>query len=131
MKNTTVSVVRLSVLFVLMAALALGLVSCKPEQNNEAVTFTVTVIGPDGTSTDHTVTSDAANLGDALLKEGIIEGNEDQYGLYITAVDGETADESKQQWWCVTKGGEQVNTSVSEAPIQDGDQYELTLKEGW
>ena len=51
--------------------------------------------------------------------------------MYILTVDGETADESKQQWWCITKGGEMVNTSVDTTPIQDGDQFELTLKEGY
>ena len=48
-----------------------------------------------------------------------------------TEADGETANESLQQWWCITKGGEQVNTSVDSTPIQDGDHFELTLKEGY
>ncbi len=39
--------------------------------------------------------------------------------------------ESKQQWWCITKGGEQVNTSADQTPIADGEQFELTLKEGY
>ena len=45
--------------------------------------------------------------------------------------DGEQADDSKQQWWCLTKGGEMVNTSADLTPIADGDRYELTLKEGY
>ena len=30
-----------------------------------------------------------------------------------------------------TKGGEQVNTSADQTPIADGEQFELTLKEGY
>ena len=42
-------------------------------------------------------------------------------------VDGVEADDSKSQWWCITKDGEQVNTGVDATPIEDGDHYELTL----
>ena len=131
MKNkTNVSIIRLSVLFVLMAALALCLASCGTEkQNSEAVTFTVTVVGPDGTSTEHTVTSDADNLGDALLKEGIIEGNEDQYGLYITAVDGITADfNTDGAYWALYIGEEYAMTGVSSTPIAEGDSLKLVYE---
>ena len=48
-----------------------------------------------------------------------------------TEADGETADESRQQWWCITKGGETVNTSADQTPIHDNDQFEITLKEGY
>ena len=44
---------------------------------------------------------------------------------------GETADASRQQWWCLTKGGESVNTSADQTPIADGDVFELTLTEGY
>ena len=53
------------------------------------------------------------------------------YGLFITTVDGETADDSKQQWWYITKGGEQVNSGADALPIADGDQFELTMMEGY
>ena len=58
-------------------------------------------------------------------------GESGEYGLFITTVDEETADDSKQQWWCITKGGEQVNTSADQTPVSDGDAFELTLKEGY
>ena len=38
---------------------------------------------------------------------------------------------TKQQWWCITKGGETVNTSAEQTPIADGDRFELTMKEGY
>jgi len=129
MKNKT-NLIRLSVLFVLMAALALCLASCgKTEQNTESVTFTLTVIGPDGTATEHTVTSDAVNLGDALLNEGIIEGRDDQYGLYITAVDGITADFDKDgAYWALYIGEEYAMTGISSTPIAEGDSFRLVYE---
>ena len=54
-----------------------------------------------------------------------------EYGLYVLTVDGETADESIQQWWCITKGGEEHFYGVDDTMIQDGEQYEFTLKTGW
>jgi len=46
-------------------------------------------------------------------------------------VKGRKADESKQEWWCITKGGESVSTGVDLINISDKDKYELTLMEGY
>lgn len=83
--------------------------------------------------TEHTFTyqTDAEYLADVLLENELAEGEMGPYGLFITTVDGETADESKQQWWCITKGGAQVNSGAEELPLADGDQFELTLTEGY
>ena len=70
-------------------------------------------------------------LGPALQSEGLIDGTQSEFGLYITTVDGYTADESAQEWWCLTKGGQSVNTGVDSTPIADGDAFELTLTTGW
>ena len=75
--------------------------------------------------------TDAAYLGELLEADGLISGEDGQFGLFITEVDGETADDQAQEWWCITKGGEMVNTSVDTTPIEDGDEFELTLKEGY
>lgn len=83
---------------------------------------------------DRTVTidTDQEYLGDALQQEGLIAGEESEYGLYITQVDGRTADESQQEWWCITRdGGQQVNTGADSTVIEDGDKFELTLQTGW
>ena len=42
-------------------------------------------------------------------------------------MDGETAQDSLRQWWCITKGGEKVDTGVDATPIADGDHFELTM----
>lgn len=94
-------------------------------------TVTVEVIHADGAVKDFTVKTDEAYLGGALEQEGIAQGQQSQYGLFITTVDGEAADDSLEQWWCVTKSGGRVYTGADTTPIADGDHFELTLKTGY
>ena len=56
---------------------------------------------------------------------------ESQYGLYVKTVNGVTADEAKEEWWCFTKDGEDVMTGVDSTPVADGDHFEITLKTGY
>ena len=93
--------------------------------------ITVKVIHGDSGEKEFTYTTDEEFLGAVLEAEGLAEGEEGPYGLFITTVDGEKAEESRQQWWCLTKGGETVNTSATQTPIEDGDVFELTLTEGY
>lgn len=94
-------------------------------------TITVTVVHTDKKEKEFTYQTDAAYLGKVLIKNELVEGEDGQYGMFITTVDKETADESKQQWWCITKAGEKVETSADQTPIKDGEKYELTLMEGY
>lgn len=102
----------------------------RPDTSAGSKTVTIEVAAPDYSNT-HKIKTDAEFLGDALKEEGIIEGEESQYGLFITSVDSIKADDSKQQWWCITKGGADVMTGADITPIADGDTFELTLKEGY
>ena len=100
-------------------------------------TITVSVfdtVGSTEASNTATITTDEEYLRGALEQEdsGIsISGSESEYALYVTTVDGVTADDSKQQWWYFTKGGEMLNTGVDSTPIADGDTFEITLTEGY
>jgi hypothetical protein len=91
----------------------------------------VEVIHKDGSSKSYPLNTDQAYLGAALVEGGVVEDNQGPYGLYILTADGETADESAQEWWKVTKSGEMVNTGADATPIADGDRYELTLTVGY
>lgn len=93
-------------------------------------TITVEIIYDD-VDRSVTIQTDQEYLRGALEQEGLIEGQESEYGIYITAVDGRVADEGAQEWWCITKGGEQVNTGADTTVIEDGDKFELTLMAGW
>lgn len=93
--------------------------------------ITISVVHSDSSKSTFSYDTDAEYLGEVLTEEGLAEGTEGPYGMFITTVDGETADDSKEQWWCITKGGEMVNTGADQTPIQDQDTFELTLKEGY
>lgn len=124
----------------LLAALALVVVAAglllvwrmtAPTGEAGRKTVTVQVIHSDGASRDFTLETEEACLGPALIAGGVVEDNQGPYGLYILTADGETAEESAQEWWKLTKGGEMVNTGVDATPIADGDAFELTLTVGY
>lgn len=126
---------KVIILIAVLVVLALGMFALyqnfMPKGEAGAKEITVTVVHGDQSEKEFTCQTDAAYLGDILTKEAIVEGEDGQYGLFITSADGEAADDSKQQWWCITKAGKEVNTSADQTPIEDGDQFELTLKEGY
>lgn len=114
------------------AAVLLGIWLCfRPTGTAGSKNLDIQVIGENGTGRDFQISTDAEFLGDALKEAELIEGEDGPYGLYIITVDGITADGSLQQWWCITKGGERVNTGADSTPIADGDQFEITLKTGY
>lgn len=93
--------------------------------------LTVTVIQADGAQEEFKFSTDAEFLRGALEEQHLVEGEESAYGLYVKTVNGVTADEAQQQWWCFTKGGAELTTGVDTTPVADGDCFEITLKTGW
>ena len=91
----------------------------------------ITVFHGDGSEKTFAWQTNAAYLAEALLENEIADGETGSFGLYITTVDGETADAGNQEWWCITKGGETVTCGAENLPIADGDRFELTLMEGF
>ena len=104
------------------------------EDSSEEVqekTIAFQVVHKDGSTQDFEIATTAGTLREALEAEGLIAGEESSYGLYVETVDGETADEGNQEWWCLTKGGEMWNYGVDDTQIQDGDAFEFTLTVGY
>lgn len=126
-KDTKKIIIGVVALLVVAAALFLVYRALAPKASAGAKEIMVTVVHGDTSSKEFKYQTEDEYLGEVLKSEKLITGEDGDYGMYITAADGETADESKQQWWCITKGGEQVNTSIDQTPIADGDTYELTL----
>ena len=123
-KKTLFAVAALAV----VAALMLGLwYFTRPETQVGDKTVVVEVVHADGNSREFTCQTDEEYLGPLLLEEKLAEGEQGAYGLFITTVDGETAQDSLRQWWCITKEGERVDTGADTTPIADGDRFELTM----
>ena len=122
----------LSLVFAVLIA-AMVLCTACTQAKTQAGTKTITVqIIVDGTDTvSKTIQTDAEYLRGALEEEDLIAGEESQYGLFVKTVNGITVDDSKQQWWCFTKGGAEIFTGVDDTPIADGDKFEITLKTGY
>ena len=105
--------------------------SLSSAEDAETKDITLKVVHGDGTEKEFPITTTAATLGDALVAEGLVEGEESSYGLFITTVDGETVDDANQEWWCLTKGGEMWNYGADATELSDGDTYELTFTVGY
>ena len=126
-KKTIVALILLIVLVI--GAFAVWKLNAPQGQAGEK-TIRVSVV-TDASTADFVIETDAEFLRGALEQEGLVEGSESEYGLYVITVDGVTADESQQQWWCFTRGGGTLETGVDTTPIADGEHYEITLTTGW
>lgn len=127
-KNKKILIIAAVVLLLIAGALLLIEGSKKPVSIEGSKTITVTVIQEGVEDKVFTIHTDAEFLRGALEQEKLIEGTESQYGLYVTTVDGVTADESLRQWWCLNDGeGNMLDTGVDSTPIADGDAFQFVL----
>lgn len=131
MSKTAKKIIAVVALLVLIAAAVFLWQHFSPAAQEGDKELVVLVVHGDGTQNSLVVSTDAKTLREALEPEGIIAGDESEYGLFVKTVDGETVDESLQQWWCITKGGGELTTGVDDTVIADGEQYEFTLTTGW
>lgn len=132
MKNNKKRVLVLVAAVVVLAAVLAGAwfaFGPKGVKGGKTITFTVIAEGQDNKV--HTLTTDAEFLRAPLEEAKLIAGDESEYGLFVKTVDGITADDANQEWWCFTKGGEMLMTGVDSTPIADGEAFEATLTVGW
>ncbi|MDD4850440.1 MAG: DUF4430 domain-containing protein [Gemmiger sp.] len=123
-------------ILVIAAALVAALLACwaiwgpKATAIGGSKTLTVQVVCADATE-DFTFTTDAEFLRQALEEQKLVTGTESDYGLFVTTVNGVTADDAKQEWWCFTQNGTTLMTGVDTTPVADGDHFEITLTTGY
>lgn len=92
--------------------------------NGDKITFTLTVTHADKSQKDFEITTSETNLRRALEAENLISGDESEYGLFVTTVDGETADyTANKSWWNLTRDGTSLSTGVDGCTVEDGDRY--------
>ena len=87
-------------------------------------TFTVIVTDLDGSETTFQYTSQAATVGEALLAEGLIAGDQSDWGLMVTTVNGITADwATENAYWAFYINGEYAMIGVDSTELTDGATY--------
>lgn len=122
------AVILLAAVIVFAAAFFL----LRPTAKTGAKQITVNVIHTDLSKSTYHYRTDAEYLRQVLCEEtGLISGTEEAYGLWITTVDGETADDSLQQWWGYEVNGEMAMYGVEQMPVEDGDVIVFTLNTGF
>lgn len=115
------------VALVLVVAALLGVyLATRPDVQEGAKTITVTVVHKDKTEVVKTYHTDELYLDKVLLAEGLISGNEDQYGLVVITVDGEQAQwDTDNAYWNLLVDGQAATTGISAIPVEDGQHYQL------
>ena len=127
---------------VLIAAMALTATACNDLFKKEEATtpqeteqpaikksFTFIVVDKDGNETSFNLSSDKKTVGDALLAEGLIEGENGAYGLYVKKVNGITADyDTDKTYWAFYINGEYAMTGVDATEIVEGATYTFKIE---
>lgn len=130
MKNKKMIAVVVA-LVVLIGALLGVWMATREEAVAGGKNITVTVIHGDGTQKDFSYATDAEYLGEVILSEGLVEGEEGPYGLTIYTVDGEAASwEENQSYWGIFIGEEYATTGADGVVLTDGGVYKLVYTIG-
>lgn len=129
------------VCFVLITAMALTLTGCQDKTpaadtqstistaDQQTVGFTVVVVDADGNEKSFDINTTEKTVGAALLKEGLIEGEDGDYGLYVTTVNGITADYNVDgTYWAFYIGGQYASTGVDATDVVDGETYTFKVE---
>ena len=86
--------------------------------------FTFVVVDTSGKETSFEISSGKTTVGEALLDEGLIAGEDGQYGLYVKTVNGITLDfDADGKYWAFYVNGEYGMSGVDATEIVDGDTY--------
>ena len=117
---------------VLIVAMALSMTACTTNNGSDAAnagseveqtverSFTFEVVDKDGNTETFSITTDKSTVGDALLEEGLIAGENGQYGLYVTEVNGIVADYNVD--------GAYASSGVDTTDVVDGSTYSFKVE---
>lgn len=83
-------------------------------------------VSAENKSIKFTVHTDKSTVGEALQDNGLIDGEEGQFGLYVKVVNGITADyDVNKSYWGFYIDGEYAMSGVDTTEISDGVAYKL------
>ena len=99
------------------------------ELGEGAVSFVFTVTDIDGKETKFLINTDKTTVGDALIENGLIDGEEGPYGLYVKTVNGDTYDyDTHGKYWAFYVNGEYGMTGVDLTEITEGAIYSFKVE---
>jgi hypothetical protein len=103
-----------------------------PEVRGEGNTeFSFKVVTADGVTKEFTVKTDKAKVGDALFEAGLIKGENGQFGLYVTEVDGEYHKyEEDGMYWAFYENESYAALGVDSTEINTEIVYSLRASKG-
>lgn len=91
--------------------------------------FTFIVVDKNGNKTAFNLSTDKSTVGDALLEEGLIEGEPGAYGLYVKKVNGIVADyDIDRTYWAFYVNGEYAFSGVDTTPVEEGATYSFKVE---
>ena len=120
-KKTTILVVAIAVVLVIAALVCWA--AFRPQALEGVKEITVTVNHSDGSARTEEIKTTEQYLAGALEPYDLIHGEESEYGLFVTEIDGEIADGSDGNYWVYTVNGVDAEYGVDTQPIADGDTY--------
>ena len=82
------------------------------------------MVDTSGEETSFEISTDKSIVGDALLDEGLIAGEDGQYGLYVKTVNGITLDfDTDGKYWAFYVNDQYATAGVDTTEIVDGETY--------
>ena len=114
----------------LIAILAVVFLNFREKPVEGSKEITIEVVNKAGESTVYDIKTDAEYLEQAMeeakAKGLTFEGTETEYGLTISAINGETADFNVDSaYWSFYVNDDYCNYGVSEQPVKDGDAFRI------
>ena len=122
MKNKKL-ILALVALIVVVGVFAGVWLATRPQSTEGSKNITVQIVHSDKTEKVLTFSTDKEFLGELLLEEGLIEGENG----YYTVVDGEEAlwNETTQAYWSLLINDQYAIQGMDTTPIVDGDVYRV------
>ncbi len=116
------------VLIVFSALLIINAVINSPQTQKGNKQYQLTVCISADEVRHYELRTDEEYLGNALKEAKLISGEETQYGMFVTVVDGVEANSKDLKYWFLQKDGETLTTGVDQTPVNDGDKFEFILQ---
>ena len=119
----------ISLILAVLTLISLTACGAAEEAEGTKVSFTLIVVDGDGNETTHQIETTKTIVGEALFEEGIAKGEEGDYGLFITEVNGIYAEYNETgTYWSFYIDGEYAMTGVDKTDIVDGATYMLKVE---